>query len=75
MPENDTSTADMPENEKDPDDVELDVTDIVVGTVTTADAPEVNGFAATIGLMAGGKPLQAVVVWSTKGLLSVAPSS
>ncbi|MBC7679499.1 MAG: DEAD/DEAH box helicase, partial [Pseudorhodobacter sp.] len=46
MPENDTSTADIDENEKDPDDVELDVTDIVVGTVTTADAPEVNGFAA-----------------------------
>jgi len=46
MPENDTSTADIDENEKDPDDVELDVTDIVVATVTTADAPAVNGFAA-----------------------------
>ena len=48
MPENDTSTADIDENENDTDtnDVEHDVTDIVVGTVTTADAPEVNGFAA-----------------------------
>lgn len=45
-------------------------------TVGLRNRPTVEGsFAATIGLMAGGKPLQAVVVWSTKGLLSVAPST